>query len=59
MARRYRESFQFFDTEDQAKEFCDKENLNRYIKEHHPASYTPWTSKDGKEKAFVAWYSTN
>lgn len=56
MARRYKTTFQFFDTENQAQEFCDKENQNYYIRKHHKASYTPWSSTDGKEHKFVAWY---
>lgn len=56
MARRYRKTFQFFDTEEQAQVFCDKENQNYYIRKHHKASYTPWNSADGKEHKFVAWY---
>lgn len=58
MARRYITTFQFFDTEDQAREFCNRENMNRYIKQHHKAHYTPWSSKDGRENKFVAWYVT-
>ena len=38
MARRYKTTFQFFDTENQAQEFCDKENQNYYIRKHHKAS---------------------
>jgi hypothetical protein len=49
--------FKFFDTEEQVKSFCDYENLNRYIKKHHPAHYTPWSSSDGKEIKFIAWYA--
>lgn len=53
----YRKTFKFFDTEDQAITFCNNENLNRYIKKHHPAHYTSWSSSDGKENKFIAWYS--
>lgn len=54
---RYRKTFEFFETEDQAKMFCNNENVNKYIKKHHPAHYTSWSSSDGKENKFVAWYS--
>ena len=57
MAKRYRKTFQFFDTEDQAKVFCSNQNKNSYIKKHHPASYTSWSSQDGKENKFIAWYA--
>jgi len=59
MAKRYRRSFQFFDTEKQAKEFCDKKNKNPYIKKHHKAVYKEWYSSDGTEHAYIAHYSYN
>ena len=59
MGKRYRKTFKFFDTSDQAKVFCDNENLIHYIKKHHPASYTPWSSECGKENKFIAWYAVN
>lgn len=55
--RRYKRTFQFFDTEQEAKEFCDKVNTNRYVRIHCPAGYYPWTSNDGIEHKFIAWYS--
>ena len=58
MAKRYRMTFEFFDTEDQAKIFCGNENLNNYIRKNHTAHYTPWSSQDGKENKYVAWYAT-
>jgi len=58
MAQRYKSTFEFFDMEEQAKRFCDIENLNSYIKKYHKAHYTPWSSQDGKENKFVAWYVT-
>jgi hypothetical protein len=58
MATRYNMTFKFFDTEEQAKIFCDNENLVRYISKKHPAHYTPWSNESGTEKAFVAWYAT-
>ena len=58
MAKRYRMTFKFFDTEEQAKTFCNNENLNYYIRKNHTAHYTPWVSQDGRENKFVAWYAT-
>ena len=58
MARRYRTTFEFFDTENQAIAFCSKENQNSYIKKNHTAHYTPWSSQDGSENKFIAWYVT-
>lgn len=58
MAKRYKRTFKFFDTEEQAITFCDKENQDYYIRKNHTASYTPWESKDGKENKFIAWYAT-
>jgi hypothetical protein len=56
--RRYKSTFEFFDTEERARAFCDKENSNSYIRKHHHAHYTPWSSQDGKEQKFIAWYVT-
>lgn len=56
--RRYRKTFKFFDTEEEAKVFCDGENSCSYIRKHHPAHYTPWVSQDGTERKFIAWYAT-
>ena len=58
MARRYRLTFEFVDTKEQAEEFCNNENKNRYIREHHKAHYTPWTSQDGSEHKYIVWYVT-
>lgn len=46
---RYRRTFQFFDTEEQAQRFIKSRGRRK-------ANYTPWTSEDGKEHAFVVWY---
>jgi len=58
MAYRYRKTFKFFDTEEQAKIFCNNENLNSYIRKNHEAHYTPWSSQDGTENKYIAWYVT-
>lgn len=58
MTGRYRKTFSFFDTEEQARAFCDKENLNNYIRKNHKSYYTNWSSQDGTENKFVAWYVT-
>lgn len=58
MAKRYRLTYEFFDTEEQAKNFCDNENKNRYIREHHRAGYTPWSNQDRTEHKFIAWHYT-
>ena len=56
MARRYRMTFDFVDTEEEAKAFCDTQNKNYYLRKKHPAHYTPWVSQDGREHKFVVWY---
>jgi viroplasmin and RNaseH domain-containing protein len=56
MNNRYRSTFKLFDTEEQAKVFCDNENTNNYIRKNHPAHYTSWSSANGQENKFVAWY---
>lgn len=56
---RYRKTFQFFDTEAQAAQFCESMNSgNAYLRRKHPAHYTPWISRDGSEHKYVAWYYT-
>jgi len=58
MSNRYKRTFNFYDTEDQAREFCNSFNkeASYYIRKNHKASYAPWISQDGKENSFVAWY---
>lgn len=55
---KYRKTFEFFDTEEQAQAFCDTENKSAspYVRKKYPAHYTPWSSQDGKEHKFIAWY---
>lgn len=51
-------TFDFFDTEEQAADFCFNYNANSsyYMRKNKPAHYTPWSSSDGKEQKFIAWY---
>lgn len=56
--RIYRATFEMFDTEAEAKDFCSKKNRDPYLAKNHPAHYTPWTSLNGKEHKFIAWYYT-
>lgn len=58
MAKKYTRTFKFFDTEIQAKEFCDSENKRNpyYVRKKYPAHYTPWNSQDGTEDKFITWY---
>lgn len=58
MATIYITTFEFFDTEEQAKEFCETKNMNSsyYVRKNYPAHYTPWSSQDGTENKFIAWY---
>lgn len=55
---RYTKTFEFCDTEEQAKALCHRRNCEAtsYVRNHHPAYYTPWSSQDGKEHKFVVWY---
>ena len=56
MKKQYR--FQFVDTEADAVAMCQRINAtqSRYMTKHHPATYTPWSSSDGKEHKFVVYY---
>lgn len=51
-------TFEFVDTEDEAKDMCKKiqKYQNSYRKQFYKPSYTPWTSSDGKEHKYVVWY---
>ena len=57
MASRYKRTFEFVDTEEQAKKICNNKNKNRYVRKHHKAIYTLWESQDGTERKFVVFYS--
>lgn len=49
-------TFQFFDTEQEAREFCDNEN-RAHPRRKNRAHYTPWSSTDPRDTAqFIAWY---
>ena len=59
MKQYYRLTFTFKDTEEAAAAFCDLYNseLTPYEKRKDKrATYTPWTSADGKEKKFICWH---
>lgn len=57
MAKRKQLWFDLVATEDQAKGLTTRINndYSYYMRKHHPAHYTPWTSSDGKEHAYVVW----
>lgn len=48
-------TFEFFDTEDAARDFCDRENRAHPRRKNH-AHYTPWSSNDQQEHKYIAWY---
>lgn len=56
--KKYSMTFQFFDTEEEARSFCERENRtgSSYKCQRYPAHVTPWTSVDGKERKYIAWY---
>ena len=56
--KKYNLTFEFKETEEQAKNFCENVNkrLSYYMRKNKPAHFTPWSSQDGKEKLFVCWY---
>ncbi len=47
----HRETFEFFDTEQQAAAFVAERK-----KQRRKAHMTPWQSADGKENKFIVWY---
>lgn len=54
---RYKPWCIFTDTEQQAREICERENSTgtAYKRKHHTAHYTPWASADGTEHKFIVW----
>ena len=58
MDKKYKRTFEFFDTEDEAKEFCKDRNINHHAGSENMATWTPWENKDRTEQKFVVWYST-
>lgn len=55
---RYRKTFTFANTEQEAQTLCAEFNRNPYLRRKHPAHYTPWTSRDQTEHKFVVWHYT-
>lgn len=55
---RYHRTYHIVKTEAEAIDFCHKENSSGsyYKRKNYPATYTPWSSIDGKETGFVCWY---
>lgn len=55
--RKYRNTFEFVDTEQEAVKRCAVINsrYTAYMRKNHPASFTPWSSSDGKEQKFIVW----
>ena len=57
--RKYRKTFEFFNTEEAARAFCNYQNATAapYVRRKYPAHYTPWKSSSPNDPArFVAWY---
>lgn len=58
--KKYRLTFCFQDTEEEARSFCaliNEFNVTAYMKRAgYTAHYTPWTSADGQAKKFVCFY---
>jgi len=61
MRNRYRLTFTFTDTEEEARAICDRYTATAtpYARKKHPAFYRAWTSSDGREHKFIAWTYTN
>jgi hypothetical protein len=58
--KRYRFTFEFFDTVEQAMLFCDNHNKNAsyYIRKKKPAHVMPWSGEDGTEHKYIVTYYT-
>ena len=57
MKKRYNLWYIFADTEAEARTICEHENSigTAYKRRNYPASYTPWSSADGRENLFIVW----
>lgn len=58
--KRYRLTFKFTETKEQAQAICDKINAGYtyYMRKKHPAHFTPWKASDGDSKYnFVVLYN--
>lgn len=57
--RTYRTTFDFVETEEQAKQLCERINkaYTYYMRKNHPAHFTPWKDAEGKSTYnYVVWY---
>jgi hypothetical protein len=56
--KKYRETFKLFDTEAEARSFCEKENTtgSAYKRNRYPATVTPWSNANKTEHGYIAWY---
>lgn len=56
---KYRLSFKFTETEEQASALRDRLNSETtpYMRKHHPAHFTPWESSSQTDPAhFIVWF---
>lgn len=55
---KYRMTFEFVDTEQEAKERCVyyDSHATSYMRRHHPATYTPWENEARTMRKFIVWY---
>lgn len=56
--KKYKLSFEFFDTIEQAQNFKDRilNKANNYYKKNKKISITPWQSTDKTENKIILWY---
>lgn len=56
--KRYNLTYEFFNTEEQARAFCERENASgtAWKREKHKAHFTQWTNSKQTERKFIAWY---
>ena len=56
--KKYRLTFTFKKTEEEAKEWCDLMNKEStyYIRKNKPAHYTPWGDENENTYHYICWY---
>lgn len=53
--KKYNLTYEFFDTEEQAQAFCDRENASgtAWKRTKNKAHFTPWTNSKQTERKFI------
>lgn len=62
MSKKYRLTFEFVETEEEARVLTTRYNRDstKYMRENKPSHYTPWEARDAEgnvtESKFIVWH---